>query len=253
MPISRLRRSSPCLAVLCLLLPMVAVVDGVCAPGGAAAGVAPREVGGRELTAEERALAEETGPPRGFDTELEFGPGAQSLDNDDLDRTYGLLPSFGLGVSWLLVAQTRLVFGVRYARSGGDPYYDMPDFRSDDGATLRAVPVTLGVRGNLNPHSRLRYHLGCALQVAWLQETVPVDGGLNRFTGYGVGALLTSGPEWRSRDGRRALGLELAWGGRGGHIDHGADSHDVDLTGIHARLYYVIRPGAAAPREEVAP
>ena len=243
-PAIRPRRFDLLLPVLCLLLPALRATEALCAPADAAK--PPREVGGHALARGQR----DPGPPRDFDPEIEFGPQVQSLSADDLGRTYGLLPSFGVAVSWLLVAQTRLVLGARYACSTGDPYYDLPEFRNPDGATLCAVPFTFGVRANLNPGSRLRYHLGCALQIAWIQETLPVDGAPARFTGYGIGPLLTSGPEWRSRDERRAFGLEFAWGGRGGHVDHGADSHDVDLTGLHFRAYYVIRPGAAAPREE---
>jgi hypothetical protein len=246
----RIRRPDLLLTVLCLLLPMALAVDAVCAPRDAGAGTPPREVGGRFLTAEERARAEDRGPPRGFDTELEVGAGVQSLSDEDLDRTYGLLPSIGVGASWRLAASTRLVIGARYACSRGDPYYDMPGFSGGDDATLRAVPLTIGVRANLNPGSRLRYHVGCALQLAWLQETFPVDGGPNRFTGYGIGPLVMTGPEWRSRDERRAVGLEFGLGARGGHVDHGTDRHDVDLTGVQVRLYYAFHPGAAAPREE---
>jgi len=220
------------------------VIVGV-APACPAAAQTPREVGGtRASPAPAAASADDGGCDCDLATEYEFALGAQSLSEDDLDATYGLLPSLGAGVSWRLLGHTRLVLAARYAVSRGDPYYDTPDFRDGEAARLRAVPVTLGLRGNLNPGHRLRFHLGCALQVAWLEEELPVAGGTGRFTGYGIGPLVTAGPEWRACDERRAVGLELAYGGRGGGVDRGAATHDVDLTGFHARIYYAFRPGA---------
>jgi hypothetical protein len=61
--------------------------------------------------------------------------------------------------------------------------------------------------------------------------------------------MLTLGPEWRTRDQRRAVGIEFGLGGCGADLGPGQGSHDVDLTGFHARAYVTMRLGSDATTE----
>mgnify|MGYP003474899328 CR=1 FL=1 len=58
-----------------------------------------------------------------------------------------------------------------------------------------------------------------------------------------------SGPEWRTRDERRAVGIEFGLGGCGADLGPGQGSHDVDLTGFHARAYVTMRLGGDSTTE----
>jgi hypothetical protein len=90
-----------------------------------------------------------------------------------------------------------------------------------------------------------RLNLGVAFQLAWVEETLP--GGRGEMdqvlSGYTAGMLVTVATEWRSPGDRRAIGLELAAGGSGGTLEAGSDEHEVDLTGLHARIYTAVRLG----------
>lgn len=190
--------------------------------------------------------------PKGLGAQLEFAVGAQTLGSDDLDDTYGLLPGGSVGMSWPLRNHTRFHLTAGYYTTGGDLYYDTPEFASDQRARLRAVPLTFGLRENLTPGSRTGLVGGLAIQIAWIEEELPAGTNVTGHDvnrGYGIGILASLGPRWCSRDERRALGVELAVGGCGADIGEGRGKHEVDLTGFHLRAYWSMQLGGTTRME----
>ncbi len=243
----------PCPRRRLIALTAIAIL-GAGLSGHAAAGAPFREAGGTKVEPRPESRSDTTAS-HAYDFEVELGVGAQTLREPDLDATYGLLPFASVGLGWRLGSLTRLVIGARYAASDGNPYYSTPEFQSREQARLVAVPVTLGVRHNLNPGGRLRYNIGLAWQIAWIRERTPGAEGWVSRSGTGSGLLFTMGPEWPSRDGRRAVGLEAGWGGSSASLGvtnlFRNERQSVDLSGLHARLYYTFRLGKAAQPGEV--
>jgi hypothetical protein len=185
-------------------------------------------------------------------TDLEVMAGAQTLGSDDFGDTYGLLPFAGIGVSWPAGSRTQVTLSARYCRSSGDLFYDVPEFQMDRQALLQSVPVMFAVRENLVPSRQTRFLGGIAMQMAWIEEKLPAGTdlhGQDTNAGYGFGLLLTLGPEWRTRDLRRAVGLEFGLGGYGADIGSGRARHEVDLTGFQIRAYVTAQIGGASAME----
>ncbi|MCP4571419.1 MAG: hypothetical protein GY838_03635 [bacterium] len=169
--------------------------------------------------------AETSGPARVYDLEPEWEilGAVQTFSDNDLDRTYGLLGGGGLGWSVRSGQDTRFVVRLQYLRSKGDPYYDQPSFDAGTPATLQVVPISLGVRHDLAPNSRLRVNAGASLGFDWTREEMPDPNDPARtqaHDGIGWGLQLSLGPEYRSRDERRGFGIEFVFA-----------HHQVELTG----------------------
>lgn len=185
-------------------------------------------------------------PPPDHDVRLEARASFQTLFDDDLDATYGVLPAGEVGVSWRLGEQTRFALALAYATSDGNPYYDIPGIDSEI-ARVTAVPLTLAIRLESNDAGPLGIVAGLGVQAAWVEEQVPTgttEDGLQKLDGYGFGVLVSVGPEWRLAGGRHVLSLEFALGGVSAEVQDGSRRHDVDLRGFHLRCGYALALGS---------
>ena len=187
-------------------------------------------------------------PPSNSDVRLEARASFETLFDDDLEATYGVLPAGEVGVSWRLGEQTRFALALCYATSDGNPYYDTPGFDSEI-ARVTAVPLTLAIRLVSNEEGPLRIVAGLGVQAAWVEEQVPTgttEDGLQKLDGYGFGVLVTVGPEWRLAGGRHVVSLEFALGGVSAEVQDDSQRHDVDLRGFHLRFGYALALGSTA-------
>jgi hypothetical protein len=197
--------------------------------------IAPR-ADAADLTASDRS--------RDPEIELEILGGVQTLVEEDMDATYDLVPSAGLGISAAVSPTVRVLVAASYGEARGDPYHGEPEFYGGE-SRLRIVPLEVGIRVDMAGRTRTRLLFAAGFSVAWVQETLPVEdesGERIVHDGYGAGVSLALGPEFRSRDGMRALGFQLGWGRSGLDLESGrAGSRELDLTGFRARLYLVTR------------
>lgn len=185
-------------------------------------------------------------PWRGpLDQEIEFGLSALIPTEDDISAIYGGVPVAQARLSVRIGRQSQFFLGGGYGRAHGDPYYDQPSFEAADEAELTVVPVQMGVRINLLPRDEFRLNLGFLMEAVWLRERLPV-GELGdpepwrSDSGWTRGIGVTFGPEWRSRNLRRAVGFEAGLTGNGGTIGK-APERDANLTGMSGRLYFSTR------------
>lgn len=185
-------------------------------------------------------------PWRGpLDQEIEFGLSVLIPSEDDLNAIHGAVPVAQARLSVKVGRRTRFFLGGGYGRAHGDPYYDRPGFDTADEATLTVVPIQMGVRINLMPREDFRLNLGFLMEAVWLRERLPV-GELGdpepwrSDSGWTRGVGVTFGPEWRSRNLRRAVGFEAGLTGNGGSVGK-APERDANLTGMSGRLYFSTR------------
>lgn len=181
-----------------------------------------------------------------LEAELELGLTYLEFSDDDLDATYGHLPGVSAGASFLMAPRVRTFFSLGYGQKSGDPFYGLPGFDGGPEITLKTVPFLVGLKFDLASSSRLRVQAGGALMLAYVREEgiaqldsfgnlddAPVD---NVLSGY----QLTFAPEWVLGHRVRAVGLEVGYGGVKGTLSNDSHSHDIDLTGISARMYLVL-------------
>jgi hypothetical protein len=169
------------------------------------------------------------------------------LTAEDERDTYGSLPTWSLRLSWPTGARTLLYLMAAYATRSGDPYYAEPTFGGENVSRLRTVPVGFGFRADMDPHSVVSAWFGGSLLTAWAEEESPSPSGLtsegrSRSSGWLHGFELTLGPQWRSHDDKRALGLEFAYRVLDGGIGSGSSRRDLDLAAWSIRAYYAIQP-----------
>jgi hypothetical protein len=179
------------------------------------------------------------GPPH-----LVVRAGVVSAFDDDIDSTYGVIPTGELGVGWPIGGNTRLLLLTGYGTRSGDPYRDRDVFESDSVSRVRIVPFTLEMRVDLSGRGPVRAILGLAAQTAWIEERIPGWAGVESRDGQGYGLLISLGAEWRPSDERRALSLDVALGGLAGEVEHDPNHHDVDLRGVTVRLGYSLALGS---------
>jgi hypothetical protein len=165
--------------------------------------------------------------------------GFQALADDDMQSTYGMLPMLGLRWTSPLGHGSEFLLGTGYGWDTGNPYYGQADFVTADRAHLHAIPIELGVRmiDFINP--RRPFYLGAAIEYLWIREEAPggdaLDGaasGWRRFSGWGWGAKMLAGPEWRIAGGRFSIGCEVSVGIRSLIIRRGYDLQRVNLSGL---------------------
>lgn len=159
---------------------------------------------------------------------------------DDLDAVYGGIPVAEARVGLRLRGREYVYFGAGYGRASGDGWAGDPTFTGVHDATLVVLPLELGIRWDLSPRPDFRVNLGWRAELAWVRETTPGGGGLDgdgrREEGWLRGLGFGVGPEWLSRDGRRAVGFEAGLQGSGGRVG-GRYGRDSNLSGAWIRAY----------------
>jgi hypothetical protein len=168
--------------------------------------------------------------------------GFQSLADDDMQGTYGMIPALGLRFTAPMGNASEFLLGAGYGWDTGNPYYGEADFVTPDRAHLRAIPIEIGVRATPLLHPRRAFYVGAAIEYLWVREEAPVgdalDGaasGWRRFSGWGWGAKMLAGPEWRIAGGRFSIGCEVSLGIRSLIISRGYEQHRVNLSGLGTR------------------
>jgi hypothetical protein len=178
--------------------------------------------------------------------ELSLLLGWNQFTTDDIDDTYGGLLSCGLRFCWTTSDRSEFFLAAQYGAVSGDPYYDVPTFEGFEAAHLRALPLQMGVRWNTTEQTRIRVYFGLAIEAVWAEEETPAISESRRDnmqadSGWVYGFRISLGPEWRSRDENRAVGLEIGYDECGGDIGKGRHRHDLNLSAFGARAYYAIQ------------
>jgi hypothetical protein len=164
---------------------------------------------------------------------------------DGMRDQYGGMTSVAVGLDFHF---NRVVYGfmsLGYGDGRGNSLDGVTGFSGPDDLKLRAVPFQLGMKLDSARSERVRFFLGAALEFTWMQERMPSLNSAGHVVDQtsaelNSGWVLMFGPEFALGDGRRALGLELGWGGAKGRVKSDDHSHPVDLTGLRGRLYYTL-------------
>lgn len=190
-------------------------------------------------------MAQETS----MDHQLDFSLAFQTLSDQDMENTYSYLPMVGVGYSFIIAPELRTFLGLRYGWKSGDPYHDVPGFEGTQDISVKTVPFLIGLKFNLARSTRVRAQLGLALMLAYTWEQTPprvdYNGNLDDSASSDIlgGYMFTFAPEWILSPTGNAIGLELGFGGTQGRLDNDTSSHEIDLTGFSARIYYVLGLG----------
>ena len=180
-----------------------------------------------------------------LDTNLDLSGQYTSFTGEDMSDSYGGLPVIAVGFSFQTSSKVRTFLSLGYGENTGDPYYSLPGFSAEDNIKVRYVPLQLGMKVDLAQSRRIRVFAGAALEIAWMEETIPFldDSGsvVNKSaSGINSGFILTFGPEIVLGQGGQAVGLEIGWGGSKGTVSTEGHKHDIDLTGYRGRLYLAL-------------
>lgn len=167
----------------------------------------------------------------------------QSLFDDDMERTYGAIPGFGLQLQLPYTSVAQFVAGVQYTGDDGDPLYDLDGMHGS--AALHLTSLEFGLRRNVMPDQRHRFFVGAAAQYVHVSERV--DGGqwegdhdAATAQGWGFAGRLMLGPEWRLARDRMGAGFEfsLELGTIYAKWDH--HEREVPLSGFQGRGYLCV-------------
>lgn len=180
-----------------------------------------------------------------LDTHLDLAFQYARFTGEDMSNTYQDLPMVTAGVSFQATRNSRLFLSLGYGENTGDPFYDTPGMATEDLVSVRYVPLQVGMKIDLARSTRIHVYTGFALEIAWMEETVPLrdeNGDVADVSSSGVnsGYQLTFGPEFVLGQGGQALGLEVGWGGSKGSISSAGHEHDIDMTGYRGRLYLAL-------------
>ncbi len=186
--------------------------------------------------------------PVWLDPEMDVGCAWRVFSEDFTEGTYGSMPilqtrlSFRTGSSRLA---PRFFLGAGYGWSDGDPYFSRPSFTGGGIAKLRLVPIQAGINFDLLSGKRWRLKGGLLAEMVWSRETLPAPyysypGTISRVSGWTNGIGATIGPQLRSVDQRRAVGLELGLTGNSGP-NRGDTQREMNLSGLVWRLYFTTR------------
>ncbi len=192
--------------------------------------------------------AEPAGAFRGLteiDTMVDLSFMYTHLRGDDMSGAYGGLPQLGAGISFATGDRTRFFLSAHYGKKSGDPYFSIDGLSDEDGLTVKALPLMIGIKINTSQRQDFRLYLGGAFQYTFLWEDL-TTGDVNdnpmdiEASGSGAGYYFFLGPEFPLGKGNSALGAEFGFGGSKGNVSASSHSHGVDLTGVHARVYYTL-------------
>lgn len=216
-------------------------------PGGSPLALAQEdaqpEVGGTSPSTEEDAAV--FADLEILDSRLDISAQYTHLTGDDMQDTYGGIPMVSAGLSFQTTRTTRFFVSLGYGESEGNPYSQTPGISTADRIQVRYLPLLLGVKVNLARSTRIHVYLGAGLEIAWMEETIPVLDGSGIIldqasSDINSGYQVTFGPLFMLGHGDQALGLEVGWGGSKGSVASSNHKHDLDLTGLRGRLYFAL-------------
>lgn len=207
------------------------------------------------LTDHERELGGVATPPDapqsgwnpGLDAQLALALSWSLFQDPDMKQTYGGVPGVGLQIDFATSRESAVYLAAGFGRGRGDPYYDSAGFHDPDAVELQFLPLELGMRTHLAGHAQVGVNVGFGLQLVHVWETSPTLDTFSlttanvRHAGWLTGFRLSFGPEWRSANRRRALGLSVGIGGSKGFLQGGHGRHDIDLSGIQGQIYHAIK------------
>jgi len=165
-----------------------------------------------------------------------------NFQGDDMSATYGGLSQFGAGISFATGDRTRFFISARYGQSSGDPYHSIDGISLEDGVTVKALPLLIGMKINASSRKDFRCYFGGGFQFAFTWEDINTSDGNDNpvdmeTSGTTTGYYVFVAPEFPLGKSK-ALGAEFGWGGSKGDVKSSSHSHGVDLTGAHVRVYF---------------
>lgn len=167
--------------------------------------------------------------------ELEFFVIGQRFIDSEMNDTYGLMPTLGVGGNWAVNSEARFCLSIGYGWTKGDPFHDTPDFDGGDLLELCTIPLTCGIRVITSRERNPRVNCDIAVQAIWNRERYSNDGESRDSFDSQIGFLFLVGPEWRLDDRDRGVGLQIGFTATGAHGEN-----DPPLTGLLLKLYTVL-------------
>jgi len=213
---------------------------------------------GRRLLAQENANLEVGGSAPRTEGEAGFQDGLDVLGarvdlsaqyirftGEDMRDSYGGLPMAGVGFSFRATRNSRVFVSFGYGENKGDPFYDTPGMAAEDYIKVRYFPTQWGMKVDLARSTRINVYAGLAVELAWVEETIPLlddHGVVTNLSSSGLnsGYQLTFGPELVLGQSGHSLGFEVGWGGSKGTITTEGHSHKIDMTGYRARFFLAL-------------
>ncbi|MDO9172719.1 MAG: hypothetical protein Q7W29_12910 [bacterium] len=166
------------------------------------------------------------------------------LAEQDMADTYGTVAIPGVTAVAAIADHSRFVFTAGCGFAKGSPFYDVTGYEGDNEARLKTILMQFGMQGDLSRNTRLRVYWGLSAELARIHERLPAYAGSpdhDDFDGWGTGLRFTFGPEWRSADAARAIGLTMGWGTVGGAVSHEGHRHEVNLSGAGLQCHVLWR------------
>ncbi len=165
------------------------------------------------------------------------------LGDSSMSGAYSGLPQLGTTLSLATGDRSRFFLSVHYGQKSGDPYHDIDGFSDEDGMTVKALPLMIGMKYNTSQRQDFRLYLGGAFIYSFLWEDLTTRNANNNpvlveASGNGTGYYFFVGPEFPLGKGSQALGAEFGFGGSKGEVRKSSHSHGVNMTGVQARVYF---------------
>jgi len=180
-----------------------------------------------------------------LDSRFDISAQYNYFTGEDMQDTYGGMPLVCGGFSFQTTRTTRFFVSLGYGEAEGNPFNEIPGISTADRIQVRYLPLLLGMKADLARSTRIQVFLGAAVEVAWMEETVPVVDGSGKIlnqasSDINTGYQVTFGPQFMLGQGGQALGMEIGWGGSKGDVASADHKHDLDMTGLRGRLYVAL-------------
>lgn len=166
-----------------------------------------------------------------------------------MSDAYSSIPIVYAGLTTDLGPKLQFLVSAGYGSASSDLAID-DTFDATHELKLKMVPIQMGFRTNTTALDRFRINLGAFFQAVWLEETAPyfttypyLETGVSTDTGWGHQVMMSLGPEWRSQDGKWAVGAE-AMAGIGGGTVNSEYNRELSLDGFSGRLFCSFKLGS---------
>jgi hypothetical protein len=177
---------------------------------------------------------------------LALSVGGWFFASEDMQRTYGAVPTVGLWIHINDGPSAQYFLGVQYGARRGDNNYGDPVFESGGNAKVTAVPIEFGLRANLRRRHRPGIFLGIAGDYIRTWETVrgthrPNPEVPETIRNWALGLRLLAGPEVEIGRGHWVAGSEFSVGGSFTPSEPHDNQRTIDLAGLAVRAYVARR------------